>query len=225
MSFIESKQNIRYMPGYFLASEECTRETVQVSPSHSQVVTMADGSKYVPAGAVVPSNDGNAKGILYEDVDVSTGAMPGSLVTKGIVYEDRLPAAIESSAEAVLPGITVITTSPAMTRPASFDKNEMETITVTSEAGSGAGKTDVSLSGYTPASGERYVYKIASAVQPLALGQILSVGSSAGQWTAATFPLDELTATTGQKITVASVDNINAVVAGGSETITAKANG
>ena len=64
MSFIGSKTNIRYAPGYFLASEDCTRETVQVSASHSQVVTMDDGSKYVPAGAVIPSNDGNAKGIL-----------------------------------------------------------------------------------------------------------------------------------------------------------------
>ena len=223
MSFIESKKNIRYMPGYFLASEECTRETVQVSPSHSQVVTMADGSKYVPAGAVVPSNDGNAKGILYEDVDVSTGAMPGSLVTKGIVYEDRLPAAIESSAEAVLPGITVITTSPAIGRPSSFDKNELASITVTSAEGTGSGKTDVSLSGYTPGSGERYVYKVGAAVETVAAGQILSVGSSAGQWTAATFPLDELTATTGQKITVVSVDNINAAVAAGNATIASKA--
>ena len=101
MSFIASKENIRYMPGFFLASEECSRETVTVLPSHSQVVTMADGSKYVPAGAVIPSNDGNAKGILYEDVDVSTGAMPGSIVTRGVVYEDKLPAAIESTAEAV----------------------------------------------------------------------------------------------------------------------------
>ena len=223
MSFIGSKTNIRYMPGYFLASEDCTRETVQVSPSHSQVVTMADGSKYVPAGAVVPSNDAYAKGILYEDVDVTSGAMPGSLVTRGIVYEDRLPAAIESAAEAVLPGITVIVNAPTISRPASFDKSALASITVASVAGTGAGKTDVSLSGYTPGSGERYVYKIAAAAIPVALGEILSVGSSAGQWTAATFPLDELTATTGQYITVVSVDGTNAAVAAGNDDITSKA--
>lgn len=223
MSFNQNGQGIRYMPGYFLASEVCTRETVQVSPSHSQVVTMADGSKYVPAGAVVPSNDGNAKGILYEDVDVTTGAMPGSLVTKGIVYEDRLPAAIESTAEAVLPGITVITTSPAINRPSSFDKNELASITVTSAEGTGSGKTDVSLSGYTPGAGEKYVYKIAQTTAPAVhLGEVLSIGSSEGQWTAATFPLDELTATEGYKITVASVDVTNAVVAAGSTTIDSK---
>ena len=223
MSFIESKQNIRYMPGYFLASEDCTRETVQVLPSHAQVVTMANGSKYVPAGAVVPSNDGNAKGILYEDVDVSTGAMPGSLVTRGIVYEDRLPAAIESAAEAVLPGITVIVNAPAINRPTSFDKRELASITVASTAGTGAGKTDVAVSGYTLGTGERFVYKIAAAAISVALGEVLSVGSSAGQWTAATFPLDELTATTGQYITVVAVDNTNAAVAAGNDDITSHA--
>ena len=223
MSFNESKTNIRYAPGFFLASAECTRETVNISPSHSQVVTMADGSKYVPAGAVVPSNDGNAKGILYEDVDVSTGAMPGSLVTKGIVYEDRLPAAIESSAESAMPGITVIVNAPSITRPANFNKGSLAAITVTSTAGSGSGKTDVALTNYTPGTGERYVYKVAAAAIPVALGEILSVGSSSGQWTAATFPLDELTATTGQYITVVSVDSTNAAVAAGNDDITSHA--
>ena len=224
MSFIGSKTNIRWHAGQFLASEDCTRETVTVLPSHSQVVTMADGSKYVPAGAVIPSNDGNAKGILYEDVDVSTGAMPGSIVTRGVVYEDKLPAAIESTAEAVLPGIQVITTSPAVTRPSSFDKASLVDLTVTSAEGSGSGKTDVSFTGYTPATGERTVYKIAQTTAPAAhLGEILSIGSSAGQWTAATFPLDVLTATDGYKITVAVVDSNNAVIAAGSATIDSKA--
>lgn len=223
MSFIAGKTNIRYQPGYFLASEECTRETVTVLPSHSQVVTMADGSKYVPAGAVIPSNDGNAKGILYEDVDVSTGAMPGSLVTKGIVYEDRLPAAIESAAEAVLPGITVIVNAPKIQRPTSFDKGSLSAITVASTEGGSSGKTDVAVSGYTLGAGERFVYKIAAAAIPVALGEVLSVGSSAGQWTAATFPLDELAATTGQYITVVAVDNTNAAIAAGNDDITAKA--
>ena len=223
MSFIQNDPlNIRYAPGFFLASADCTRETVQVSASHSQVVTKSDGSKYVPAGAVIPSNDGNAKGILYEDVDVTTGDMPGSLVTRGIVYEDRLPAAIESAAEAVLPGITVITTAPAITRPTSFGKSELGSITVNSAAGSGAGKTDVSVSGYTLGSGERYVYKIASSAAPaVTLGEVLPVGENA--WTAGTFPLDELTATTGHHITVAAVDATGAAVAAGNTTIASKA--
>ena len=220
MSFIESKTNIRWHAGQFLASEECTRETVTVSASHAQVVTLADGSKYVPAGAVIPSNDGNAKGILYEDVDVTKGAMPGSIVTRGVVYEDKLPAAIESTAEAVLPGIQVITTSPSTTRPSSFDKKTIIALTVSSTAGSGSGKTDVSVSGYTLATGERFVYQItASAAVPVALGEILKVGTGSGEWTAATFPLDELAATSGYKITVAAIDSAGAAIGVGNATI------
>lgn len=223
MSFNENITGRGYGPGWFLAEAECARETAQISASHAQVVTLANGAKFVPAGAVIPSNDGNAKGILYEDIDVSTGDMPGSIVTRGAVYEDRLPAAIESTAEAVLPGIKVITTSPAVVRPASFDKDELKALTVVSEEGTGAGKTDVSFTGHTLAAGERAVYKIGAAAEAVALGQPLPIGTGAGQWTAATFPLDELTATSGQKITVAVVDSTDAAIAAGNATIVAKA--
>ena len=217
MSFNQKTNGRGYAPGFFLASADCDRETVEVSASHAQAVTIGD-KKIVPAGAVIPSNDGNAKGILYEDVEVTTGNMPGSLVTRGVVYEDRLPAAIESTAEAVLPGIRVITTTPAAVRPSSFGKETLTALTVTSVGGSASGKTDVSFTGYTPATGERTVYKIGASVAPSAnLGEILSIGSSSGQWTAATFPLDELEAT--GKITVAVVDSANAVIAAGSATI------
>jgi len=221
MSFNQNTNGRGYAPGYFLASADCDRETCQVDANHSQVVTLANGCKIVPAGAVVPSNDGYAKGILYEDVEVTTGPMPGSLVTRGVVYEDKLPAAIESTAEAVLPGIRVITASPAVVRPSSFGKDTLTALTVTSTAGSASGKTDVSYTGYTPTSGERAAYKIAAAVVPTALGEILSIGSASGQWTAGTFPLDEVAATSGQMITVAVVDSTNAVIAAGSTTVAA----
>lgn len=79
-----------YAPGYFLAAndEDCVRETREIAQSGA--VEVADGTKYVPMGTAYPSNDSNAIGLTYEDVDVTTGNMPGSVVTKGIVYEDRL---------------------------------------------------------------------------------------------------------------------------------------
>ena len=117
MSFNQNKQNIGYAPGYFLASADCKRETINVAQNHAAVVTTADGGKYVPAGAVIPANGATAKGILYEDVDVTTGAMPGSIVTEGVVYESRLPAALAAAAKTALTGITVIATAPAVTRP------------------------------------------------------------------------------------------------------------
>lgn len=91
MSFIQNDVTATvYAPGYFLAHEECVRETRQFAQNSALVVTKADGSKYVPMGTAYPSNDGNAIGIAYEDVDVSIGNMPGSVVTKGVVYEGRL---------------------------------------------------------------------------------------------------------------------------------------
>ena len=222
MSFKQNTSGRGYAPGYFLASADCERETIEISASHSQAVTIG-ANKIVPAGAVIPSNDGNAKGILYEDVEVTTGDMPGSIVTRGTVYEDKLPAAIESTAEAVLPGIRVITTSPAAIRPSSFSKDTLTALTVTSVEGSGSGKTDVSFTGYTLGAGERTVYKIDASVAPTAeLGQVLEIGSGSDDWTAATFPLDELASTDGYKITVAVVDITDAVVAAGSASIDVK---
>lgn len=104
--------------GWFLVdNEDCTRLTTTIAANHAQVVTRPDGTKYVPAGAIVPANGATAKGILYEDVDVTTGAMPGSIVTRGVVYTDRLPAAPVAAATSALTGVTFVATSPAVTRP------------------------------------------------------------------------------------------------------------
>lgn len=99
MSFIgDVKKGTTYAPGYFLANndEGVTRETRQVAQNSALVKETADG-KYVPMGTAYPTNDGNAIGLLYEDVDVTVGNMPGSVVTGGaVVYEDRLAATGES---------------------------------------------------------------------------------------------------------------------------------
>lgn len=120
MSFIENDQAVGYAPGWFLAdAEDCTRLTQNIPANHAQVITASNGGKYVPMGAIYPSNDANAIGIVYENVDVSTGAMPGSVVTKGVVYTDRLPAAPVSAALTALKaaGIVFITAAPTITRP------------------------------------------------------------------------------------------------------------
>ena len=218
MSFIESKTNATvYAPGYFLASEECTRITTEIAQAKGTTVGTA---KVVKAGTVYPSNDGNAIGIVYEDVDVTSGDMPGSIVTGGVVYEDRLPAAIESAAEAVLTGIRVITTSPAVTRPA-WLAGELKSLTVASAASAtAAGKTAVTVSGYTLKSGETYKYKIDSSTAPaVTLGQI--------EWTGWTTwdGESEISSTTGYKMTMAVLDNAGAAIAAGSCDVTVKANG
>lgn len=91
MSFISSDNSSTvHAAGYFLAHEECVRETKEIAQNSAAVVTANNGTKYVPMGTAYPTNDSNAIGIVYEDVDVTNGNMPGSVVTKGVVNEDRL---------------------------------------------------------------------------------------------------------------------------------------
>lgn len=220
MSFIQSPEftGKGFNAGYFLVDDEnCTRVTAQISASHAAVVTRADGTKYVPAGSIIPSNNSAAVGILYEDTDVTTGDMPGSIVTAGVVYKDRLPVVVDSDAASAMTGIQFDTYEPTITRP-NFSGGTLSSITVASAEGTGSGKTDVSLSGYTPKSGETYAYKIAASAPAAFYGMVLD-----NTWTTATFPLDELTATTGQKITVVSKDAFGYVVAAGNTTIASKA--
>lgn len=118
MSFIGAgSKGTTYMPGWFLAHEECERKTRQISQTGATVTD--NGAKYVKMGTIYPANDATAEGIVYEDVDVSTGDMPGSVVLSGVVYEDRLPVALESAAKTALQGkgFTFIANAPTVTRP------------------------------------------------------------------------------------------------------------
>lgn len=118
MSFTENaNKGTTYAPGWFLANnEEVTRLTREIKTDGAK--TTEDGAKYVPMGTIYPSNDGSAEGIVYEDVDVTSGNMPGSVVVKGVVYKDRLPIAIESAAETALKekGFVFIDNAPVVTR-------------------------------------------------------------------------------------------------------------
>lgn len=117
MSFINlNDQGTVYAPGYFLAHEECVRETREIPQTGA--TTAADGSKYVKMGTPFPANGATAIGLVYEDVDVTTGNMPGSVVTSGVVIESRLPVTLAEAAKTALEGkgFTFVT-EPAVTRP------------------------------------------------------------------------------------------------------------
>lgn len=121
MSFIQTPaaSGAPYAPGWFLAdAENCRRETRTVTASGAS--DGANGGKYKKMGSFWPANNSSTvKGILYEDVDVTTGDMPGSVVLGGVVYIDRLPVAPESGVQSALEGMgfTFITSSPSVTRP------------------------------------------------------------------------------------------------------------
>lgn len=118
MSFIGATEHGRnFEPGWFLESAVgVVRKTRQLKKDGAVDV---NGEKYVQMGTIFPANDATAEGIVYEDVCVTSGDMPGSVVLAGRVYEDRLPTAIAEAAKTALEGkgFTFIPTSPAVTRP------------------------------------------------------------------------------------------------------------
>ena len=118
MAFIENGTVGKvYAPGWFLAHEECVRKTKEISATGA--TTDTNGGKYVKMGTIWPSNDANAVGIVYEDVDVTAGNMPGSVVMSGVVYTGRLPVAPASAAKTALEGLGfTFITEPTVTRPA-----------------------------------------------------------------------------------------------------------
>ena len=115
--FAGPKKGYGWAAGHFLVDDErCTRQSMTVAANHKQV-SSRDGHFVIPAGAVIPANDATAKGILYEDVDVTDGDKTGSIITAGTIYGDRLPAVLAEAAAKALTGITVVEASPAVTRP------------------------------------------------------------------------------------------------------------
>lgn len=119
MSFIGAAEKGRvFAPGWFLESEVgVVRKTRQIAQAGA--TDREGGGKYVPMGTVWPANDATAEGIVYEDIDVTDGDAPGSVVLAGRVYEDRLPVALADVAKTALSGkgFTFLAASPSVTRP------------------------------------------------------------------------------------------------------------
>lgn len=213
MSFTASASGTTFEAGYFLVDDEqCLRETATISASHLQKVTR-NGRTIVPAGAVIPANGSSAKGILYEDIDVTDGDAPGSIVTKGKIYEDRLPAVPVSDAKTALTGLAFVT-SPSVYRPAIFEKDGLVVLTVTAADSATASSTDITVSGYTLQTGDAYLYKThATAAPTVTLGQQLAAGTDSwASWDGD----DPIAATNGHKITIAVINGLGQVVAAGS---------
>lgn len=69
-----------------------------------------DGKKIVPKGSLLDAagtikNDATVVGILAEEVDVTNGPQPGSLIVEGYILKDRLPVAPEEAAITALKNI------------------------------------------------------------------------------------------------------------------------
>lgn len=99
-----------------MATTKITFEKQTIAPEHLPFIASANGlvlktheipaslatNGVVPAGTVFPSNNANAIGIVYEDVEVKEGSKAASVICAGYIYKDRLPTAPASNALSAL---------------------------------------------------------------------------------------------------------------------------
>lgn len=81
--------------------------------------------KTVKAGTPFPSDNSNAIGIVFEDIDVTDGNMLGSVMVAGRVLADRLSLASAAKTALSSKGITFVD-APEVTRgfTVTYDKND-----------------------------------------------------------------------------------------------------
>lgn len=65
--------------------------------------TTVEGRKIIKAGTIYPTNDANAKGVVWADYDVTNGDVTGALIIHGFVKTAALPAAPAAAAKTALP--------------------------------------------------------------------------------------------------------------------------
>lgn len=85
----------------FLASEiGLITKTVQVDATG--ITADTEGKKIIKAGTIYPSNNTNAKGIIFEDVDVTNGERAAAVIVAGRILKEKLPTAPQTAAETAL---------------------------------------------------------------------------------------------------------------------------
>lgn len=93
----------------------------------------------IPAGTVIPSNDSNAIGVLFSDVDID-GNPNGTVIIHGFINQAKLPEAVSSAAVSALKGIMFMDKQ---------GKPQPQKYTVTYDANGGTGEVTDSSSPYT----------------------------------------------------------------------------
>lgn len=70
---------------------------------NQSMATQEDDKKIIKAGKIVPTNDASAKGIVFEDVDITNDEKkPISVIVAGRVIEENLPETVNTNAKTPL---------------------------------------------------------------------------------------------------------------------------
>lgn len=98
--FTQSKGILKYFP-YEGGACLVPQSMVSAADENGQII--------VKAGTPFPSNDGNCKGYLLEDVDVTMGDAPGTYVYQGSIDKAKVIAngvTVTDEAKAATPRVT-----------------------------------------------------------------------------------------------------------------------
>ena len=88
MSIITTTTSTPDIP--WLASERSLRLVSYTAEDDNGQIVTENGRKIIKSGTVYPANGATAVGIVFNDVDVTDGDAPMSLMISGHVWESRL---------------------------------------------------------------------------------------------------------------------------------------
>lgn len=88
----------------FLASEVGLVNITYTFASTFATPVTENSRKLIKAGTIYPANDATAKGIVFEDVDITDGDKVGALMIAGRYLTDKLSATVDAKALAVFQG-------------------------------------------------------------------------------------------------------------------------
>lgn len=76
--------------------------------SNDSAAVTEDGRKIIKAGTIYPSNDANAIGVVFNDMDVTNGDRTGAVIVHGFIKTAALPALPSSAAKTALKQISFL---------------------------------------------------------------------------------------------------------------------
>lgn len=85
----------------FLASEVGLRTVTHTFLGTSSGTVTENGRKILKAGTIYPTNNANAVGIVFQDVDLTDGDSVEALMVGGVYLADKLSAVVSAEAKAV----------------------------------------------------------------------------------------------------------------------------
>ena len=97
--------NIAFMHGHF---EAIPAQQAKATEAVANFIELRNNRFYLKQGAIWPSNDANAQGIVAHDYDITDGSAIISLIVSGNVRTEMLPAKPTAAALVALRNIGLI---------------------------------------------------------------------------------------------------------------------